>query len=201
MKKQSGSAHVIIVIVLVIALLGSLGFIFWQNFAAKDSDTKSDEKQTIKQEDKKKEVSSEEAETTKKAEVIEEDDYSFTVVDGFKKSTKQMFIYSGSLKAVNTFMNDDGDYFEILVPRGGGGGFSADYFWRYTTEGSKISIKKADRCQADEFACTADNSSVEGIIFSSAEQDRKYYLAFGNKTKNDIDLAFVDEFISTFSFK
>ncbi len=41
MKKQSGSAHVIIVIVLVIALLGSLGFIFWQNFVNKttNSDT------------------------------------------------------------------------------------------------------------------------------------------------------------------
>lgn len=35
MKKrssQSGSAHLIIIIVLTIALLGTLGFVFWQNF-------------------------------------------------------------------------------------------------------------------------------------------------------------------------
>ncbi len=62
MKKQQGSAHVIIVVVLVVALLGALGFIFWQNFIAKDSESKSNEKQTTKQEDKKKEVVSEETE-------------------------------------------------------------------------------------------------------------------------------------------
>jgi hypothetical protein len=33
--KQSGSAHVVIVVVLVVALLGALGFIFYQNFIAK----------------------------------------------------------------------------------------------------------------------------------------------------------------------
>ncbi len=31
-SKQTGSAHVIIIVILVIALLGTLGFIFWQNF-------------------------------------------------------------------------------------------------------------------------------------------------------------------------
>jgi len=33
--KQSGSAHVIIIVVLVVALLGALGFVFYQNFIAK----------------------------------------------------------------------------------------------------------------------------------------------------------------------
>jgi len=33
-RKQSGSAHVIIIVILVLALLGTLGFIFWQNFVA-----------------------------------------------------------------------------------------------------------------------------------------------------------------------
>jgi|GEM_PF-5651761 len=32
---QTGSAHVVIIIVLVIAVLGALGFIFWQNFLNK----------------------------------------------------------------------------------------------------------------------------------------------------------------------
>ncbi len=33
--KQQGSAHLVIVVVLVLALLGALGFIFWQNFIQK----------------------------------------------------------------------------------------------------------------------------------------------------------------------
>ena len=42
-KKQSqdGSAHLILVIVLVIALIGSLGFIFWQNYTQKQDMTAS----------------------------------------------------------------------------------------------------------------------------------------------------------------
>ncbi|MFZ1301839.1 MAG: PsbP-related protein [Candidatus Microsaccharimonas sp.] len=37
--RQSGSAHVVIIIVLVVALLGLLGFVFWQNFINKDTAT------------------------------------------------------------------------------------------------------------------------------------------------------------------
>lgn len=40
-RKNAGSAHVIIVVALVIALLGALGFIFYQNFIAKKTDTSS----------------------------------------------------------------------------------------------------------------------------------------------------------------
>lgn len=31
-KSQSGSSHLIIIIILVVALLGTLGFVFWQNY-------------------------------------------------------------------------------------------------------------------------------------------------------------------------
>jgi len=36
-QKQSGSAHVIVIVILILALLGTLGFIFWQNFINDDS--------------------------------------------------------------------------------------------------------------------------------------------------------------------
>ena len=39
MKKQQGSAHVIVIVILVLALLGALGFIFWQNFSKESNDT------------------------------------------------------------------------------------------------------------------------------------------------------------------
>ncbi len=38
MNKQKGSAHAIIIICLVTALIGALGFIFWQNFVTKNDD-------------------------------------------------------------------------------------------------------------------------------------------------------------------
>lgn len=38
-QKQSGSVHLIITIILVLALLGALGFIFWQNFINKKDST------------------------------------------------------------------------------------------------------------------------------------------------------------------
>lgn len=38
-KSQSGSAHLIIIIILVVALLGALGFVFWQNFVDKAADS------------------------------------------------------------------------------------------------------------------------------------------------------------------
>lgn|GEM_PF-1148188 len=39
-KNQQGSAHVIVIAILVLALLGTLGFIFWQNFMKPSSDLK-----------------------------------------------------------------------------------------------------------------------------------------------------------------
>jgi hypothetical protein len=35
-SKQTGSAHVVIIVILIIALISTLGFVFWQNFIAKD---------------------------------------------------------------------------------------------------------------------------------------------------------------------
>lgn len=52
MNIQKGSAHVVVVGVLVLALLGALGFIFWQNFVSKDEVTKKAET-IVKSEDAK----------------------------------------------------------------------------------------------------------------------------------------------------
>jgi hypothetical protein len=38
-KSQSGSVHIVIVSILTLALVGALGFIFWQNFISKSSHT------------------------------------------------------------------------------------------------------------------------------------------------------------------
>ena len=39
-RNQTGSAHIVIIIILVVALVGALGFVFWQNFLNKPSSTR-----------------------------------------------------------------------------------------------------------------------------------------------------------------
>ena len=49
-QKQAGSAHVVIIVVIVAAVLGALGYVFWQNFINKDtSEITNDSKQTTTQ--------------------------------------------------------------------------------------------------------------------------------------------------------
>lgn len=189
-SKQTGSAHVIIVVILILALVGTLGFIFWQNFIHKEAATTQKNTSNTSQEVNTKA----EASTVK----VDENDYSFTVVEGFSESTEQQFIYTGSLKAAKTFVNKEGDYFEILTPYGGGGGISGDYFWGYAVQDGKVGLDKKPRCTEANSFCFANNGSVEGIISNSPDT---YYFAFGNKTKNEMNIDYVDKFISTFKFK
>jgi len=45
-KFQSGSAHLIIIVILSLALIGSLGFLYYQNFVQKDDISKTDDVKT-----------------------------------------------------------------------------------------------------------------------------------------------------------
>lgn len=62
MNRQKGSAHVIIVSILVIALIGALGFIFWQNFIynkpAQEKDTSAKKADTDKPKTQQRQLSS-----------------------------------------------------------------------------------------------------------------------------------------------
>lgn len=190
---QKGSAHVVIIVILVVALLGALGFVFWQNYLKGPSETSnSNDNSTVQTNDKDK--------VKKTPVLVDEEGYSFTVAEGFHESSEQMFTHTASLKALKTFVNDQGDYFEVLTAYGGGGGISADYVWNYSVHGNTISVEKSDRCMADSIGCSHTNNSVEGIIVDK-NQKSNYYLAFGNQQKSDIDLGFVDTFTSTFRFK
>jgi hypothetical protein len=189
-QNQYGSAHVVVIIILVIAVLGLVGFVFWQNFIHKESMTKQSNGSNLFQDvDTKVDVPSIK---------VDENEYSFTVVEGFSESTTQQFTYTGSLKAVKTFVDKNGDYFEVLSTDGGGGGISGDYFWGYEVQNDMVVLDKKPRCAEDSAFCFANNGSVEGIISNKPDM---YYFAFGNKTKNEINTDYVDKFISTFKFK
>src|SRR5687768_9094971 len=53
-SRQNGSMHVVIIVILIVALLGALGFVFWQNFTQK-SEEKTANQSTTKNESKPKE--------------------------------------------------------------------------------------------------------------------------------------------------
>lgn len=195
MNTQKGSAHVVIVVSLVVLLIGSLGFVFWQNFIQTDDNKEKTEKVATREQ-----AAEPVASDPKKAETVDETGYSFEVVDGFSKSSEQMFVYTGGLKAQTTYVNDAGDFFEVLTLFGGGSGINADYFWKYDFNGSQLSITESDRCTGEGIGCLNKNGTVEGII-SGNTSNLEYYLAFGNKTKNDTDLTFVRKFTATFRFK
>lgn len=194
MNQQHGSVHTLFIIGLAAALTGALGFIFWQNFIR--------EEPVVTETEIVKSDNSDMVETVGDGgpQIVDEEGYSFDVVQGFEETSQQMFIFTASLKAERTFINESGDYFEVLVPVGGGGGYSADYFWGYDVEESRLIVAKSDRCAEGDFSCTASNGSVEGIIFDKAKS-ADYFLGFGNKSKDEIDLGFVDKFISTFRLK
>jgi hypothetical protein len=189
-QNQIGSAHVVIVIILIVAIMGLLGFIVWQKFIYKQPTTiETNTTDTFQKVDTK---------TETPLVKVDEKDYSFTVVEGFSESTEQQFTYTGSLKATKTFVNKDGDYFEVLSHYGDGGGMSADYFWGYTIQNGSVALDKKPQCTESSSFCTADNGSVEGVISNTPD---KYYFAFGNKTKNEMNLEYVDKFISSVKFK
>lgn len=197
MNKQQGNAQSIVIIVLVIALIAALGYVFYMNVSERDAPAK-ETKSTSKVDN------DDDQSSGSRLEVVEEDDYSFAVPEGFKKSSTQQYTYTASLDAVHTYINDDGDYFEVLKPAGAGGGYSADLFWEYTVSDGKLSVSKTEECAEGSFSCTADNSSLEGIISptDSVKTDSSYYLAFGNKSdKSSADLAYVDNFLLNFRFK
>jgi len=189
-QKQIGSAHVVVIIILVVAVLGLLGFVFWRNFIYREPSTTQSSTSNTSQ--------GVETKTSTPVTKVDENEYSFTVVEGFSESTEQQFTYTGSLKAVKTFLNKDGDYFEVLINTGDGSGISGDYFWGYDVQNGVVVLDKIPRCTEDSAFCFADNGSVEGIISNKPEM---YYFAFGNKTKNEINTDYVDKFVSTFKFK
>ena len=86
MTSQKGSAHLLIIIGLVVLLLGSLGFIFWQNFVQTDDEASKTEKVATKEQVKEPATSEQ-----KKLETVDEADYTFTVVEGFNKSSEQWY--------------------------------------------------------------------------------------------------------------
>lgn len=116
---QAGSAHIIIIIVLVVALLGTLGFVFWQNFINKTDSNKSTDTSTVVKEEE-------------------------TSIDGLKTYVNQKYKLSfeypsdwsvevkddesgGDLNYYRLFINDaDGEQVAYLSAASGGVGGTCD---------------------------------------------------------------------------
>ena len=90
-KPQQGSAHLVIIIILTLALVGSLGFVFWQNFVGKDSNTEANVTAETST-DKKVVVDTEESEST---------EVSFESKIGYSITVPKDFIVSASVDSLS----------------------------------------------------------------------------------------------------
>jgi hypothetical protein len=122
-SENHGSVLIVIIIIAAVVVLGGLGYVLWQNYASKGTAAE-------------RKVDSSGLDVAAEPDLFETDNYSLVVVDGFEQSSEQMFTYTASYEAVSTFVDAEGDYFEILAHFGGGGGHSGDYFWTYEVDGS-----------------------------------------------------------------
>lgn len=50
-QRKSGSAHIVIIIILIFVIVGALGFVFWKSFIKKDIVTQSTQTQIVSQQD------------------------------------------------------------------------------------------------------------------------------------------------------
>lgn len=126
-KKQSGSIHVVIISILAVALLGAIGFIFWQNFMMNESNrddntTKVATGDTVDEEAE--QTSSKNPETTAESWVrFEADSYSFAVPDGWDLTynTKSDFLYYDEKESDSiTYMAGQSAVIDKVSVSGGG---------------------------------------------------------------------------------
>ncbi len=100
MREKVRSAPIRVVILLVLVLLSVVIFLLWQNYIQQENQSHEPSgTQAV--------VSGDQAADDPKVPpiVIDEVDYSFTLVDGFNEVPNQLFEYTASLKAVKTFQN------------------------------------------------------------------------------------------------
>jgi hypothetical protein len=197
-SKQTGSAHAIIIVILVIALLGTLGFVFWQNFMVENKTINP----TITSEDKSAEKTNDEKEVDN-TKLYNSETYSFSYPDkgwilkdaneeqqtspsiSTEKFTSEPFrIISGAAVYVHSF-----PFTSTFEQRVKDDEFSANVF-------SDISKTKVDGIDADSYTLR-----YEGVYYITefVKDNRTYQIRFqvadGEKAQyEDVYKLFVTSF-------
>lgn len=106
-KNELGSAHIVVVGVLVVALIGALGFIFWQNIIQKKDDTQTSATTSVKSNDEKS------TDDTKKTEEDPNEGYVVLKDWGVRFKNTNSIAVSWSKDSVNSYnqKNDNTYYF------------------------------------------------------------------------------------------
>lgn len=165
-QSQTGSAHLAIIIVLVVALLGALGFVFWQNFINKPVANQSGTAQTSTQTTTDKTLAVSEwgvvGSYTQASSNVEGLNYKFEKID------------SSTNKTVTASATDTGAYLAITSPAldslcGGGAGFAIT---RATGDASmSASVGSPESTAADVY----NSINVPNINYSAKAHVGNYY--------------------------
>lgn len=212
-KLQTGSAHIVVVIILIIAMVGSLGFIFYQNFITKNADKKAESSSGTS---KSNSDTNDDSEITYKTFTDSKYNISFqypgTWTLGEPEYNRSTDPYYN--RTMDVF-NENGETVASLAIGVSGLGGTCDEGYAYTVLDAEDSSIKAPNKVSFSFAVISDNDGNYFGHFGLTEKYTKveesvaciatfYYLFDSSVGKdewgNDIEISFGDGIIQTKKF-
>lgn len=216
MKQQKGSAHVVIVSILVVALIGALGFTFWQNFINKDDGEKTVEAaSSVKEENM---TTEEAAKPAYEGVYTTGGNFQVKIPNGWTVEAGAYDGYVGSQLALlagpnqlDTLKYDQATQPVINQTMGFGWDGLTEHFYIISQEPSPLStdgyvkttfeledgtkgdkyvrvLRKEDQQQRDSFTKAADSYTFTMYEFKDGDVNVRAYLNYYSNTSFDVDL-------------
>lgn len=179
MQSQKGSAHVIIIVILVVALLCTLGFVFWQNFIKKDEPAK--QADTTKTETKEEEK----AEVAKNTKTYDRDGYSFEYPNqGWKLEEKNDYYEATGVTMHYLELQSDG--YAPAVGMGIDSGAKVNIYTNELTIYKTVEEQKRNILNSDSSITNMKDITINGLKGYSYESDYEGKRSVAVTVKNDV---------------
>jgi type II secretory pathway pseudopilin PulG len=170
MKHQSGSAHVYVVAILVVALIAALGFIFWQNFIKADGN-QADQAAVVTETSQQAESADETAETPQQLDFI------------LNSREVTVDVSDSKYDDVETSFNEEGGYYDV---------YSVDLLARINASNNQPADYKG--CNSTVTIDTFEKDSAAGIYQSYGDANGKsVHVGFMGPCQPSSDEALNDE--------
>ena len=199
------SAKKILLALIILAIIGLVGFIWFQQDdqeADEDTQQAAETSEQVTENDEQA-ISDQSPEPT----VIENDYFTLALPVGFSETDERIFTFTGAPQQHFSFINQStGDYFEInRTPAQSGA--ASDFTWQYEYVDGEFIIQDTDvtLCDpAEDWCTTVGDARLDAALWPSGNIDINgdvYYFTFGNtQTESVDDLDFVDEFLAGLTF-
>jgi hypothetical protein len=197
MNKKGFSAVGIILVIVLVGLIGVVGYYVWSGNNTEEEISVTQRTRPVADE------------SEQELETIENNYFKLIIPTGFSAAEERIFTFAGPPEETFSFINtENGDYFEINI-NPAQSGVNADFTWYYDYQNGEFLIDKASSevCmpQDDEWCSeTGGNERLDAVILAKEQTDSlpNMYFTFGNIQTEEVgDLSFVDSFINNLSIK